>query len=81
MDLVTETFEASCAKCKQMVTRLYHDNSKLICGTCRGRLKGTSPVLPCKLCTPPHINWYTRDVCSKQKNCGEHGSNDGGDSD
>ena len=82
MDLVTSIPEAVCPKCKKTTSCLYHGWSQLLCGACRGRLKGTSPVVPRGLCKPPNINWYTKDIMRRKKNCGEHSAVDSnGDSD
>ena len=78
MSLITPTYETQCSNCNTIVKYLRFGETDLVCETCfieseGKRLKGASKLVPCSLCVPPNIRWYTKKMLRKaKKDCGMH---------
>jgi hypothetical protein len=84
MNIITETHEIICNKCKNITSCLqYYTYDQLVCSMCYYKLNnykavaGACSILPCKLCKSPKINWYTKETFGPEKtNCGNHNIED-----
>lgn len=77
----TKTPFVNCSNCQKQISRYYTDLhfKGLVCGDCLTKAhhgsfpKGKGCYLPCKLCTPPYIQWYHKETFGKAENdCGKH---------
>lgn len=71
----------NCTNCQKEIDYYYTDlhYKGLVCVECLVKVhnnsfpKGKGCYLPCKLCTPPNINWYHEETFGKEKkDCGNH---------
>jgi hypothetical protein len=83
-NMITADYSAICQKChtpdvKILYLTLHNAQFIYVCVHClvkdhHGSFpKGKGSLVPCKLCKPPVVRWYTRNTYGKiPRNCGNH---------